>query len=273
MKAIYRTFFFLIIIFQFLSCNKPKKEIIKSTSKLISKKANVEIEDNKIDSFPIYNDLKVEVIGSGGPFHSEEVHEDADKKIWFGLFRAKGNFYLAETNIMTNRVNDVIVDENEEDATGWEVDTSINDTCFILIEKVPYLSDRIVQNIKIQEKIYPQEEFKFNFSGVEYILHATGDKRKENENSDWFEVSNYKLYLTAIIDGKRHTDLIVAEKRFDEQMIKILFAGDIDGDGKLDLIINTSYHYNLSRPTIYLSKPAEKGKLIKPIGAFPTVGC
>jgi hypothetical protein len=56
-------------------------------------------------------------------------------------------------------------------------------------------------------------------------------------------------------------------------MIRILFAGDIDGDGKFDLLIDTSRHYNASNPTLYLSKPAEKGKIIKPIGVFTSVGC
>ena len=37
---------------------------------------------------------------------------------------------------------------------------------------------------------------------------------------------------------------------------RLLFAGDIDRDGKLDLIVDTTDHYNKSRPTLFLSSPA-----------------
>jgi hypothetical protein len=51
---------------------------------------------------------------------------------------------------------------------------------------------------------------------------------------------NYKLYITATIKGEAHKNLLVAQQNFDDQMIKLIFAGDIDGDGILDLIIDTS---------------------------------
>lgn len=67
--------------------------------------------------------------------------------------------------------------------------------------------------------------------------------------------------------------LIAAQLNFDDKMIEIHFAGDIDGDGIIDFIIDTSRHYNQLSPTLYLSKPAkEKGSVI-PIAIQNTVGC
>lgn len=56
-------------------------------------------------------------------------------------------------------------------------------------------------------------------------------------------------------------------------MINLIFVGDIDGDGILDLIIDTSRHYNATSPTIYLSRPADNGEVVKPIGGHTSVGC
>jgi hypothetical protein len=92
-------------------------------------------------------------------------------------------------------------------------------------------------------------------------------------NPQWLEIWNYKLYLTASRNGQSIIELLVAQPNFDDQMIKILFAGDIDGDGFLDLIIDTSRHYNSTIPTLYLSKPAAGGHLVKPVGQHETVGC
>lgn len=269
---IYRIPLLLIIVFQFLSCNKTKKETVnnKITSKVSIKRAKVVIANSEIDdfSFPVDSMLKVNILQLE-TFHNDEVDPNLEKKTWFGLFKNKDNYTLSETKVSIKRANDPILDINEDEKTGWEVSSSAKDTCVVLIEKLPYLENRDIISVKLPESIYPEDNFKFSFNGIEYVLSGIGEKK----GSDWIEVSNYKLYLTSKVNRKQVTELLVAEKSFDDQMIKIIFAGDIDGDSKLDLIIDTSYHYNLSRPTIYLSKPAEKGKIIKPMGVFKYVGC
>ncbi|HSD09124.1 hypothetical protein [Flavobacterium sp.] len=279
MKITSKKLLFLVLIFQLLSCNKSNEEKIvekKQAKKIIaqSKIATVndrtELTDNY--SFPVDTILKVEILLTGN-FHEDEVSQNADKKNWFGLFKTSEGYRLSETKIITKRVNDPILDENESDQTGWEVNTTINDTCIILIDKLPYLTERKITVIKIPETIAVDEKFNFSFSGINYTLFATGEKKKDGENLTSYLVYNYKLYLTANINGKKQIELIVAQPSFDDSMIQIIFAGDIDGDNKIDLIIDTSNHYNVSRPTLYLSKPCENGKIIKPIGMFTSVGC
>jgi hypothetical protein len=279
MKITFKTFLSLFLIFQLLACNKSNEEkIVENThtkkiirqSKVIATNDKTELPENY--SFPVDSILKVEILLTGS-FHEDEVSQNANEKNWFGLFKTSEGYKLSETELITKRANDPIVDENESDQTGWEVNTTINDTCIILIEKLPYLAERKITAIKIPETISPKEKFNFSFLGINYTLYATGEKKKEDENSDSFVVSNYKLYLTADINGRQQTELIVAQPNFDESIIQIIFAGDIDGDNKIDLIIDTSNHYNVSRPTLYLSKPCENGKIIKPIGSFKSVGC
>lgn len=53
----------------------------------------------------------------------------------------------------------------------------------------------------------------------------------------------------------------------------LLWAGDLDGDGKLDFYADVSDHYNSSMPTLFLSSEAKKGKLVKDVAGIRTVGC
>ena len=51
-------------------------------------------------------------------------------------------------------------------------------------------------------------------------------------------------------DGTAYTSL------GDDAMPQLLFAGDLDRDGRLDLLFDTTDHYNLQRPTLFLSSAA-----------------
>ena len=275
MKICYKIVLFLIIGFQ-ISCNKPKaevKSIANSNAKLI-KEVKVETTENKIDtySFPVDSLLKVNILWTG-VFHGDEVDPNLQKKIWFGLFKNGNNYSFSKTAISINHVHDVVIDEDESEKTGWEVNTTIKDTCVILVEKLPGFADKSVDFVQMPTYVFPKEDFDFEFLGTKYKLSATGEKKKEHADSNWWVVSDYKLYLTTFVDGKEVTTLLTAKRNFDDQMIKIVFAGDLDGDGKLDLILDTANHYNVSSLTLYLSKSADKNKVIKPVGIFTFVGC
>lgn len=277
MKEICKLLVFLIVIVQFLSCDKKKNDIVlkKVENNKISNESAIVKVSNEVDdfSFPVDSTLQVKILRTE-TFHNDEVEEDFKNKVWFGLFKKDNSYTLSQTQVFIKSVNDPIVDENEEDKTGWEVTTSIKDTCIILIEKKPYLNNIEVWNIKVPANLADNEDFEFNYKNIEYTLFALVKKRKERVDAEWIEVSDYSLYLRAYENGKETKTLLVAKENIDERFVEIVFAGDIDGDGRLDLIIDTSNHYNVSSPTLYLSKPAsEEKKIIKPVGVFTTVGC
>lgn len=275
MKIINGVLLFVLISFQ-LSCNKREtapnvSKELKTASLQEVKTETTEIEAEDY-SFPVDSILKTKILNLG-VFHGDEVDQKLEKKNWFGLFKSNDNYALKVVDLSIKHANDPIVDDDETVLSGWEVSSSVKDSCVILIEKLPYLAEGNVPTVKIPKSINLGDRFSFSFLNVDYELSAVGEKKKESPDSDYDIISNYKLYLTAKIDGKTKKVLLVEKKNLDDRMIAIIFVGDIDGDSKLDLIIDTSHHYNVSSPILYLSKEASKEEIIKPVGVFTTVGC
>ncbi|MGY4515007.1 hypothetical protein [Lysobacter sp. HA18] len=59
----------------------------------------------------------------------------------------------------------------------------------------------------------------------------------------------------------------------DDATPSLLFAGDLDHDGRLDLILDTTDHYNVSEPTLYLSSGAEPHALVRKVASHSSTGC
>ncbi|MBD2305515.1 hypothetical protein H6G17_08305 [Chroococcidiopsis sp. FACHB-1243] len=53
----------------------------------------------------------------------------------------------------------------------------------------------------------------------------------------------------------------------------VFWAGDLDRDGKLDLLIELASHANISSLILFLSSPAKEHKLLEPVAQFVTQGC
>ena len=55
--------------------------------------------------------------------------------------------------------------------------------------------------------------------------------------------------------------------------LRVIWAGDLDGDGKLDLLVDVSNHDNASDTALYLSSKARSGELVGLAAILQTVGC
>lgn len=213
------------------------------------------------------------ILTSGGVFHQDEVDPKSPTYRWKGIFKSDTGYYVSDTKIKLSKDYDAVMDD-EGQKTGWTVATNIKDSCILLISGTDYLQNRQIQKIKLgKEQILPGENYQFVYNSVTYTLYATGNKKRESPKSDAFVVSNYKLFLKASVNGQSYNQLLVSISNFDDAMTTLLFVGDIDGDNIPDMIIDTTNHYDAEVPTLYLSKRAKSGTLLKVMGKHTTVGC
>lgn len=87
------------------------------------------------------------------------------------------------------------------------------------------------------------------------VLHAPGAKQVLASRTGYFETGSDVLQFR------------------DDGQLRLLFAGDVDRDGRLDLLLDMSDHYNVSRLTLWLSTEAAKGDVVGEAAAFESVGC
>ncbi|MFA6085075.1 hypothetical protein [Mucilaginibacter sp.] len=267
-----------LIILCLAACKQPDKTRIVKKPVQISKSTPVIVTNDNIYStvinFPKDTNYIAEVLTTEGVAHNEEVDPQLADHEWMGIFKSDSGYYISDTKIKISHAHDEIVDEKEIEKTGWRVESQIKDSAVLLISNLNYLKPRPIKSFRFGKNfVLPGYSNTFNYNDVSYTLYATGQQLRNSKPEEIYNISHYKLYIKATIEGKSYNQLLVYIDGFDDAMVDIIFAGDIDGDSRPDFIINTTNDYNLIRPTLYLSKPAEKNQLLKVVGLHNYVGC
>lgn len=210
-----------------------------------------------------------------GFYHSDEVWNDITKDTWVGIFTNGHNFYSKKCNLKATRcIDDTMEEDSTTEKTGWNIKTTEKDSSILLISGLSNLQTGNISALNLSQKqLLPNESMRVQFLGKTYRLYATGIKQQDKNNPTEYQISNYKLYISTIKRGKQITTLLVKEDSFDDAMITILFGGDIDQDGFLDLLIDTSNHYNAESPTLFLSSPSDEKAILKAVANHVRVGC
>ena len=101
----------------------------------------------------------------------------------------------------------------------------------------------------------PGEEFCFTYNGYDYVLGATA---RGEGNGDW---ADYELVFRHGSQGQ----VLAFMTEMNNALAQLLFAGDIDGDGHPDLLIEQASHYEMHHMVLYLSGYAADGELVRAV--------
>ncbi|MDR2222963.1 MAG: hypothetical protein LBE34_09510 [Flavobacteriaceae bacterium] len=273
----------------FVSMGKDNEGFEVFASDLDQKNAFIAEEEAYFDKDEEVFRFKEEML-TIGTFHGDEVSDEVINKQWLGLLKDGKKRVVAKATPLTKMVYDVVLDEEDGEYTGKEVFVENGKAYQYFFTKGTGVK---VGTVDVKEElpayVYPGDEVTFTFKGKEYTLFATGKKKKldissaDLANTDGeslpmyvYEVKDYRLYILVNEGTSKSTTLLYSCPFTDDAMPGgILFAGDLNQDGKLDLILETSFHYNMTRPTLYLSQPCtgEECKELKAVAAIAAVGC
>ncbi|MCC9043447.1 hypothetical protein LNQ81_12275 [Myroides sp. M-43] len=213
-----------------------------------------------------------------GTFHEGEVPTDVSSKSWVGLVKeTDGAYSVHKMNPTIKIVHDEVVDEVGE-MTGVKVSAkSVGEIVFMTNEGlISQGSDLAIA--QLPTIIYPGQSKEFTYKGKVYTIYAEGEKgapytyeNNEGEVIKTYEIKKYQLYLK--VKGQDKVITLLDLKSLEEATPTIEFAGDLNGDGYLDLLINTTYNYNMSRPTLYLSDTKSGQLNVKAVAALESLGC
>lgn len=268
-------FFFSLLLFYSCTEKKADKELVKKDT-LVFATENVKYTAADTTEwepdYPSGTTKYAARVLTASAFHRDEIDPKSDEYKWKGLFKTKSGYYTADTDIKLALFDDIF-DDNGKPLKGLEVIPGIQDSTIILVSGINF-PNRPVQEINLAKgELLPGEQQEFLFKDVKYTLYATGNKKSESANKNYYTISNYKMFVKATVNGKHYNQLLVSIPRATDTMGQICFVGDIDGDNIPDFVIDTAFEENIETTTLYLSGEAENDDLLKVVGRHLTTGC
>lgn len=258
MKQLFFSLFLLSIL---VSCNNfkeiEKEEIVEvpDTSAVQEILPKEEIVEEEIE---FKNDFDILLPRS---YRNWEGKNEANSltKNWIDLYEKNGKYYLGKADFKLESGYDECIGDSTR------IIESKNKTVLFMDSKDLKLGE--IKSLKIRKnKIWPNEKITFTFNNIDYFLRAEGkvlssEKVHTDDGLETFQVvENYKLYIsTKDIPEK----LLLKEDSFNDTFVELLFAGDIDNDGKLDFIFGANRNYEEERVILFLSSKAEKENVVK----------
>ncbi len=206
-----------------------------------------------------------------GSYHGDDVSAKSGEH-WLALTGDGKQFALRDVTIAVRRVHDDVVDEDESARTGKDVSIKPELDAIALIRGANLTAGPVV-TAAAQLEIGRDESKPIAFGGGNpYVARVTcSTPGKQNES---------RCELRLEHDGVRQSvasfDGFMEDGKFQfagEQPPKVIWAGDLDRDGRLDLLVDTTNHYNVSSIALFLSSAAAKGKLVGRAAVFSATGC
>lgn len=206
---------------------------------------------------------KVELIETG-EFHGEEI-TSVSGETWHGLFRRGESFQLLPTVISVGRVHDPIVDEPGE-MTGKSVRAEGSDEAVFLVRGLAPGSSPLIETVFFGEQdLNGGSDMKFSLGGASYRLRVDNGDLK-----DRFIGKGSRLILSV---GGRKQVLRHLTDDVNDAFWTLRWAGDLNGDGRLDLYLDLPDHYNVSDRRLFLSAADGGKRPVTEVARFVTVGC
>ncbi|MFZ2754278.1 MAG: VCBS repeat-containing protein [Lysobacteraceae bacterium] len=220
-----------------------------------------------------------------GMFHDGEAAARHGER-WLALRVHEGDASLRMARLRVKRVFDVITDA-EGEATGQEIGSDVGEVVTYL--RGPGLHAgpvAVAVSEYVGEGPLPMQRLRLGDGVYRILTRCIADAAKTAQDG-----MTYRCRIELSEDGKdgdvengqRQTlvemtgssALSAAPDIFlgDDASPHVIFAGDLDRDGGLDLIFDTSDHYNLSHPVLFLSGAAEGDELLHAVAEHAAVGC
>ncbi len=228
--------------------------------------------------WPDYSVELIDVFQHGNAYRKSEVIAKNGES-WFGLFEEKGKFSLrqAKTKVKIDRS---YTGYGDEDYVRLKTEHRKQPVFLIKDLKAlkagpvgslylrPHWNEISERNLPIKSMSVGYRE-EFWLGDKNYVLRVTLGMTRKNEKVNVLVlesqgVSEIVTYNRHFRDANSNYDIIG----------DLLWVGDLDGDGKLDLYFDDfGYEKGGFSSGLYLSSEAKKDELVRQVASFGTAGC
>ncbi len=207
-------------------------------------------------------------------FHGNEV-DAVSGEVWFGLYPSEDGFELIRSEISVEQVFDPIMDADDSAGTGKKISVDYPTEPLFLVKGLENLIEGMVKTAFSGRRfIYPGETLSFEFEERDYYAMAAFGEVADAGIARPFHFKYRDYQIKFSHTPWANTQLIASFAGLSiDRSPALLWAGDLDRDGKLDLLMDLTYHYNVTLYSLFLSSAAEGDKLVKLVSQFRNTGC
>lgn len=195
-----------------------------------------------------------------GTFHPGEI-TDADAGPWLGLFPEGKGYAWRDVAVDVKAVRDEVVDDADH-RTGREVSVRGGGRPVFLVRGGEDLRVASVDGFRELElrALRNGDHIQLTIGNQQFLVRAANPRRRGDA-----DMAGSSLELVS--NGITQT-LFSAPEDADEPAWEILWAGDLDGDGKLDLYVQLG-----DERILFVSTKAAPGQLVGKFAVFRAAGC
>lgn len=209
---------------------------------------------------------------SPGQHHGHEVPANTPG-VWFALVADDGGASLRRVRVSVATVKDEVVDEGAE-MTGKRVDVSPALEPVALVRGIHGLKPRRVPTALVGQAV-DEAGISARLGALEYQLFMRcaeqapieGQRQHHCDLTLRFD-TNEQVLFTYRAYNEGHDRIWASERP-----PTVLWAGDVDADGRLDVLLETSNHYNVGEMRLFLSRGAGQAALVQEGATHTTTGC
>jgi len=202
------------------------------------------------DHHPHESDFR---IISTGSFHGNEI-KARDGETWFGLYEFGSGCFLQPTELLIESVHDPLLDRDDAmtgrmvSAVGQEVEP-----LFLLRPINGVFQEGPIPTVLVNSPVLLPDT---TITLGDYGYLFTTDKG---------------LFLS---DGETIQRLSSVYPESHGEQVSVVWAGDLDADGLVDVIVDDQAHYAyVMNLILFLSSEADPGSLVKEVATFSAVSC
>ena len=195
-----------------------------------------------------------------GEFFCEITAEP--NEVWLGLYPTKDGYSLMPSMIHVDAFYDPTITEDENTTGATRVSVQGQNTPVFLITGLDSIKAGMVKTLfsgRLPLPLGSALEFSID-NGVNYYL-AAFEGVKCN--------SGTAVYTVELVQDNR-SQVICTSDTTSAAVSYLLWAGDLDRDGQLDMLIDTTCDYNASGPVLFLSSLANHDSLLERVARFKT---
>lgn len=210
-----------------------------------------------------------------GEFHGEETLA-RDGETWIALRHDASRAWLESVVVRVEAVNDPILDADDE-RSGRRVSTpSLSNEPLALLKGAGIVPGALASTqhdpVALVPGVWRRVETRA-IPSIELLLDCDAQAPDPDASfsctlkvgDDVLEQSLHTFAATKTADGS----IMLG----DEGNAELRFAGDLDRDGRMDLVLDLRDHYNVQRTEVWLSSDAAAGDLVRLAFRGEITGC